>query len=190
MSEIDPVLERRRARSEIVKNWVEVIGLLVGGGWILLTFGLRECPTRKTNFEPTADFSWDTNDERCTANWHLALKNISSGIAEVNRVRFVAWTFDPPAPSGDAAAFVDLDALRPKGRERVVFERWFDRPDDPFVYDFPPNGMSAHMFELIFQRPSKPTYVVFEIELYRAKDDPPIWRSFDWSPICGDTPAR
>lgn len=177
----------RLAQSEFVKNWLEVVGLIIGGIWVAVVFGLRECPAREPNFEQSGSLEWfpGPTSDACVANWHLTLKNISTGTVDVKHVHLTIWKFDLPK-SGPKPSYVDIVQLRPRDSRALLFERWFADDGEPFVYNFPPNAASTQAFEFVCNRPTRTTWIAFELGLHRSKTEPPLWHSYDWSPICGE----
>ena len=192
-STVDTQLERRKTLSELVKNCVEIVALVVGGVWVALTFGLKECPAREPHFESTAKLTWydDSDPTRCYAGWQVALKNISSRRIDVGYVEVAAWSFVPPAPT-EKPAYLDFQRLRPTDQKLFLFARSFEASTapnsaEPFVDHYAPGSTSSHTFEWIFKKPSQEQWVGMELALFRSRgDEQALWYIYDWSPICDE----
>ena len=189
------MLERRRKISEIAKNAFEVIGGSIAGIWVLIAFGLKDCPNRETHFEQVkGELVWSPGPtpETCRADWTVAVKNISSKSVDINHVEVNVWPLELPVPRGDKPGYLDFQHLRPTDPRRFLSSVEFDKSTepsiDPFVDHYSPNSADTHGFEWIFNRPSggtQPKWIGLELVLYENKGAKnAAWYSYDWSELC------
>ena len=188
-------LENRRKMSEIIKNAFEVIGGSIAGIWVLVAFGLKDCPNRETHFEETkGEFTWSPGPtaETCIADWTISIKNISSKSTDINHVEVIVWPLELPVPQGGKPGYLDFQRLRPTDSKQYLFSAEFDKGSepstDPFIDHYSPNSADTHNFEWIFNRSkdtARPAWIGLELALYENKGDKvAAWYSYHWSQLC------
>jgi len=195
------VFERCKRFTEAAKDVVQLVAIVVGGIWVLLTFGLKECPTREPHFEVNSNVIWYESPmpQTCYAGWQVSVKNLSSRAVEIGHVKVAAWPFEPPMP-GEKPTFVEFSKFRPTDPDKFFFNREFDRGDPPeaekpLIGHYAPDVTASHSFEWIFKKGDSKTWVGFELAFYSDKKDKnALWYAYEWWPMCppekAATPAR
>ena len=164
--------ERRRIISEISAHWVQVIGIVVAGAWVVLTFGLKDLPTREEQFLSESELRWKNGAtaDTCIAEWYVKLRNNSRRSIDVRRVELRIWPYSLPSPQKGAPAFIDTEKVRPGAKREYLFHRELIGREDGLVDPYSPDGVSEGTFEWVFLREPQPRWVTLEIEAYRNQN--------------------
>ncbi|HSY48473.1 MAG TPA: hypothetical protein VLC46_06665 [Thermoanaerobaculia bacterium] len=181
---------RWRTTTEVAKNLVEAVGLLIAGLWVLLTFGLQSCPAREKQFDSVDKLTWTEGPtpQTCVANYYVMLKNISSRTMRIGRADVRLFRVVPSTPNEMRPAFLNADASRPKRKEDYMFYQTLLPPTGAFVDLYPPNGSNDTTFRWIFTKPKTPTWIAAEVWFFEPGAKQLIWEVSEVSQVCEGNP--
>src|SRR6266550_3661602 len=93
---------RWKHRVEATKNSLEIIAILVAGGWALWMYVLKDRPTLKPRISVDVTLGWAEERDRCIASATFAVQNTGSTDLQVkgSTLQAYAVTSDafPPSP--------------------------------------------------------------------------------------------
>jgi len=182
---------RWRSTTEVVRNLIEAVGLVIAGFWVLVTFGLQSCPTRDKQFDSIDKLTWSEGPtpDTCVATYYVMLKNMSSRTLKIGRADVRLFGVTPSAPTEATPAFVYAEAFLPKRNEDYIFYQTLGPPSGSFVDFYAPNGSDDETFRWIFTKPKRPKWVAAEVKFFEPGAKQPIWEVSQVSQVCGSQNA-
>jgi len=182
-------LDKWRAISDTVKNWMQIVGLVFGGVWVVMTFGLQSCPSREKQLDGTSALEWSAGPtpDTCILSWDITVSNPTTRSIRIRRADVNVWEYQPLRRKDGGPALVDTERFRPKTFAKYLFHKSFSDRIDSFVDPYPPRGTAEEEFQWVFTRPAgRQQWIVVELELYESKSDRlPLWFISRTTEVCG-----
>src|ERR1700679_3890746 len=124
--------ERRRSRWEIRKNMVEIIAILIGGAWALITFGLKDYPAIALRRRAECTLKWSHKRENhVRAEFNVTLTNSGSTSFKLRKAVLQGWELDGVYVSSDSIPYLDVTEIMHKcGKPFVTKEFVYVKRED------------------------------------------------------------
>lgn len=162
--------------SERVKNYVEILAILVGGSWALFTFVIKEEPGLALRRKGTSTIEWSSAHTKgySKANFGATLENTGTSIFHIQKVHFQAWLCDDPSPArGENAKYLDAKQFQAQGK--IFFDTIYEykgdadlaNPGKPFIGRYNEGAVWNEHFEFLVKNDSNKV-VLFYVTFYES----------------------
>lgn len=142
--------EKIKTVSEIAKNVVEVLALIVAGFWAYTQFHENESPSLELRSFSESKLAWLEVSEPtyCAGELSINIKNIGKKSFDLQSAIIRIWLVDVP-PLGQAVSYIDSNDFQAKP---PVFEKRFsDAVKLPLLTHFPPGTEASYDFTFSFR---------------------------------------
>lgn len=180
--------------SERLKNYVEIAAIIIGGGWALFTFVIKDSPSLALRRKATSTLEWKSIPEKnvTTANFNITLENTGSSTFHIKKAHLQAWLADElQVDSGMAARYLDVNNIERSGK--LFFDTVYSYSGNtdeanlgkPFIGRYNEGAVWNEDFEFLMKRDSK-KIVVLSIVFYEENhiDEPFEW-TYQWDYVGG-----
>lgn len=169
--------------SEVAKNLVQIIAILVAAIWTYLVFVRTEGPLLEARASAHSDLVWYPSSayDACIAQLYVTFENIGKAAFRIDRVQLRAWSFDRRLRRDEALHYVDLTEIQ---KVEPLFSK--DYGVGPFAKRYPPGESFRHTFEWVVRR-EEAAELYFRIDFFEPDSSSSSWHTGSWSPFCQST---
>ena len=178
--------EKIKTISEIIKNVVEVLALIVAGLWAYAQFQETESPSLELRSFSESRLSWFgvANPKYCGGQFGVSIRNIGKKSFEIKSAILRVWLVDQHSFDQE------ISYINPKDfrTEKPFFEKQFSDVDElALLTHFPPGGEAAFDFTFNFS-PDKRNKRIALFSFFGSGSGLEIHQS-RWGYLC-DIPAQ
>jgi hypothetical protein len=163
--------------SEVVKNYFQIIAILVAAVWTIYVFYGKEAPLLETRTNITNNLVTEVGyiPNACDALFNVTIQNTGVGAFDVERVQIRAWSLDPEKMSTPY-----YDYTTGLGSENLVTDKSYVDTDPaaevyPLVGHYPTGTGRHHTF--VWELPRQPPRMLYaRVDIFQNKNDSrPSW---------------
>jgi hypothetical protein len=170
--------------TEIAKNISEIVALMIGAGWAVYIFIIKEAPGLAPRIDITNNISWFKTEhpDQYRAQFRLTIKNIGITSFKIYKVKFTAWKF-PKVSLSPEQMHVHITRTNLLTGD-IFFERVYSENEPPpkFVSHYVPGVSKNDNWNWLFRKDEE-YWVCFQVEFYTKDTTTPTWSARNWSPI-------
>jgi hypothetical protein len=166
--------------SEVTKNVVQIIAILMAGIWTYLVFVRTEGPLLEARASAQSDLVWYpfSTSDACLVQFSVRLDNIGKTSFRIDRVRLRAWSFDREPPTDEGMRFLDLEKIQANEPDFTKEYR-----SGPFIQRYAPSESFHHTFEWVIRRREGPE-LFLQIDFFEGNSSKTSSHTGKWSPVC------
>lgn len=189
--------------SETLKNFAEILGIVLAAIWTYQLFIKKEKPGLETRVGVTSNLNLkNMNAEWCDVDFRVELENIGISSFKIRKIRIRAWKFDRNQIGDKGVAYIDANEIMKKGEQIFTVEHTAKEvasdPEKlvPFIRSYPPGHSFGHSFDVLVKKnkshdlpvESRSNMFLFFLSEFYTEDNQPGAKSYTskWSPMCVD----
>ena len=177
-------LDNFRSWSEVLKNYCQIVAVLVGGWWTYHLFVKKEAPWLEARGSASSEIKWQSisgSDDK-QVDFQLILRNTGTTSFNISKIRVRGWEFDM-AGLTEKIRFFDVDKIK---TQEPFFDKTYKLDPSssiPFPSHYPPEASGYNSFTWILKPDcTKRLYLVAEV--YQAGKKTPNWSAASWAQEC------
>lgn len=169
----------KRTKTETVKDWVQILAILVGAIWAYYKFGRIEAPSLEYRASTTGSLQFSPYSEvdGCFASFEISIKNIGKSTFKIDSVKIEGWAFD--ITNNDSISPINFDLVR---RNPTMIKINENKKDSPFLGEYPPGASYLQNYWWIVKGLSK-RYLYVRAEFKTDKENV-SWHVARWGELC------
>lgn len=98
--------------AELAKTLAEIAAILVAGWWAYTRFLAGEAPSLEERGSTESTLEWVEGDQRCTAFFGVAVKNIGKRAFDIDQTTVRVWLVTPPEPTAGITQFDPSEIMK------------------------------------------------------------------------------
>jgi hypothetical protein len=185
-------LAKSKDWSEITKNYVQVLAIIIAGIWTYVIFFKKDAPSLESIVNLSSNLR-KQNTLNANVNeftFDVTFKNNGISAIDIRKVRISVWKFNLDIKSISALTYIDMEQIQEDGNR--IFEKEYpgkhtDRSADmiyPFLGHFSPQEPYHHAYQWFIPKGADDESVCFKIELYKDfSDKKPAWQALSWEKL-------
>jgi hypothetical protein len=171
--------------SETIKNYCQVLAVLIAGWWTYHLFVQKEAPALEARGNATSELNWfpTAGADDWEVDFGVTLENKGTTSFNISKIRIRAWEFDYGSAK-DHIAFFDPDQIQSKPPS---FEKTYPLQKGsvlPFPSHYPPGAANANSFVWLLKNPDCTKRIYFLAEFYKEGQQSPNWSTYQWGQEC------
>jgi hypothetical protein len=179
-------IESARNLSEMLKNAVTILAIVIAGFWTYTKFIRVEAPTLEPRGSASSSIYWnDLEGGKCEAVFDVNFANTGNTSFDVTKLEVRGWKFRRNWITGQFATYLDIDEVRNKGE--LIFQKTYSERlsggNHMFIGHYSPTNTFRHSFVFsIDKAPDQNVY--FEADFYINGNDQIQSYSGSWDSTC------
>jgi len=185
-------LAKSKDWSEIVKNYLQALAIIVAAIWTYNTFLKKEAPGLESivNLNSKLDVYSTSNRNVNKFSFDVELKNNGVTSVDISKVKISVWKFKFNVNDVTKPTYVSIEDIEKNGIR--LFEKEYPGKEDendptvffPFVQHFSPGSSYHHVYEWLIPRGEDDESICFRIQVYKKqKDKRPTWQAYSWDKL-------
>jgi hypothetical protein len=178
--------------SSQIKDWVQILAILVGGGWALYVWLSRDWPALALRQKAESKVSWaHRQNDTIHAEYFVTMTNGGSTPFTITRTHLRVWILDKSVAFAKDSGFLDANRFIRNGRTPIFDTNFIERNDmdtldAPFCQEYEPGAMWSENFDFpIILDTTK--MALFLVQFYKKGKTKPFDWTYFWDPVGGDS---
>ncbi|MEI6946715.1 hypothetical protein V9K67_05890 [Paraflavisolibacter sp. H34] len=185
-------LDKSKEWSEIVKNYVQVLAVIIAGVWAYNLFLKKEAPGLESvvNLNTVLNKYPTINKDANNFTFYVEFKNNGISAVDISKVKIAVWKFKLDLKNVSKPTYINIEEIEKSGTS--IFEKEYPNKDSrknvdilyPFVQHYSPGSSYSHNYQWIIPKGEDDESVCFKIQVYKNfNDKKPTWQSYSWSTL-------
>jgi hypothetical protein len=184
--------ENGRPWSELIKNYVQIAAIVIGGIWTYRLFIQKDAPgleARGTTDSYIQVLPTGANDGTREIVFSVRVENKGTSSFDISKIRVRGWEFE----FGKASSHLEYFDPKKWQSEKPFFDETYELTAEsgpPFPSHYPPGAILTNSFTWL-AKPDCGKRVFFQAEFFlKDRKDVPNWFTGTWSSECPDPPNQ
>jgi hypothetical protein len=177
--------------SSKIKDWVQIVAILLGGIWAYYVWHNRDWPSLATRQKSESKVTWaHRQNDTIHAEYLVTMTNGGSKAFTIARAHLRVWTLDKSTAFKKDSGFLDANRFIRSGGKPICDTNFTaahvtDTLDAPFCQEYDPGAIWFDNFDFPMKLKTN-QMVLFLVQFYKKGETKPFDWTYYWDPIGGD----
>ena len=181
-------LESKKGWSEVIKNYAQIVAVIIAGFWTYHVFTQKESPNLQHRASASSEINWirENGPSEFTVLFNVTLENTGVTAFNISKIQVRGWEFSLDSKDGNLT-YYDYEKIM---AATPFFDRTYNTQTTkllPFPQHYPPGVAFTNSFGWLLRIRDEDCkkFVLFSADFYKEGDESgPAWTAYSWDQKC------
>jgi hypothetical protein len=181
-------LQSKKDLSEVIKNYAQIVAVVIAGIWTQHVFSQKESPNLEPRGSAHSEIKWikENGPSEFTVLFNVTLENIGVTPFNISKIQVRGWEFSSDTKDGNFT-YYDYERITsaPPFFDRIYQTKATTLVPFPIHYSSGASFTNAFAWLLKIRDEDCEKFVLFRADFYKEENEVgPAWTTYSWDQKC------